>query len=110
MAKKDADFILYFEIILMSLFLLMNTTDFLLQNLEVPNYIKAGFFPSFSIYSPFFTSFSIQTLILFERTFWWLHITGILIFLNYLHYSKHLHILLAFPNTFFANLDPKGNL
>ena len=106
--KKDADFILYFEIILMSLFLLMNTTDFLLQNLEVPNYIKAGFFPVSQFITPFFSSFSIQTLILFERTFWWLHITGILIFLNYLYYSKHLHILLAFPNTFFANLDPKG--
>ena len=106
--KKDADFILYFEIILMSLFLLMNATDFLLQNLEVSNYVKAGFFPVSQFIVPFFTSFSIQTLILFERTFWWLHITGILIFLNYLYYSKHLHILLAFPNTFFANLDPKG--
>ena len=106
--KKDADFILYFEIILMSLFLLMNSTDFLLQNLEVSNYVKAGFFPVSQFIAPFFTSFSIQTLILFERTFWWLHITGILIFLNYLYYSKHLHILLAFPNTFFANLDPKG--
>jgi heterodisulfide reductase subunit C len=106
--KKDADFILYFEIILMSLFLLMNATDFLLQNSEAPNYIKAGFFPVSQFITPFFTSFSIQTLILFERTFWWLHISGILIFLNYLYYSKHLHILLAFPNTFFANLDPKG--
>ena len=106
--KKDADFILYFEIILMSLFLLMNATDFLLQNLEAPNYVKAGFFPVSQFITPFFTSFSIQTLILFERTFWWLHISGILIFLNYLYYSKHLHILLAFPNTFFANLDPKG--
>ena len=106
--KKDADFILYFEIILMSLFLLMNATDLLLQNLEAPNYIKAGFFPVSQFIIPYFTSFSIQTLILFERTFWWLHITGILIFLNYLYYSKHLHILLAFPNTFFANLDPKG--
>ena len=106
--KKDADFILYFEIILMSLFLLMNATDFLLQKLEVSNYVKAGFFPVSQFIVPFFTTFSIQTLILFERTFWWLHITGILIFLNYLYYSKHLHILLAFPNTFFANLDPKG--
>jgi heterodisulfide reductase subunit C len=106
--KKDADLILYFEIILMSLFLLMNATDFLLQNSEAPNYFKAGFFPVSQFITPLFTSFSIQTLILFERTFWWLHITGILIFLNYLYYSKHLHILLAFPNTFFANLDPKG--
>ena len=106
--KKDADYILYFEIILMTLFLSMNATDSLLQNLEAPNYTKAGFFPVSQFMMPLFTSFSIQTLILIERTFWWFHITGILIFLNYLYYSKHLHILLAFPNTFFANLDPKG--
>tara|TARA_B100001094_G_scaffold33101_1_gene27540 strand:+ start:471 stop:1676 length:1206 start_codon:yes stop_codon:yes gene_type:complete len=106
--KKDADYILYFEIILMSLFLSMNATDSLLQNLEAPNYIKAGFFPVSQFMMPLFTSFSIQTLVLIERTFWWFHITGILVFLNYLYYSKHLHILLAFPNTFFANLDPKG--
>ena len=106
--KKDADYILYFEIILMSLFLSMNATDSLLQNLEAPNYTKAGFFPVSQFMMPLFTSFSIQTLVLIERTFWWFHITGILVFLNYLYYSKHLHILLAFPNTFFANLDPKG--
>ena len=106
--KKDADYILYFEIILMSLFLSMNAADSLLQNLEAPNYTKAGFFPVSQFMMPLFTSFSIQSLVLIERTFWWFHITGILIFLNYLYYSKHLHILLAFPNTFFANLDPKG--
>ena len=106
--KKDADYILYFEIILMSLFLSMNATDSLLQNMEAPNYTKAGFFPVSQFMMPLFTSFSIQTLVLIERTFWWFHITGILVFLNYLYYSKHLHILLAFPNTFFANLDPKG--
>ena len=105
--KKDADYILYFEIILMSLFLSMNATDSLLQNLEAPNYTKAGFFPVSQFIMPLFSSFSIQTLVLIERTFWWFHITGILVFLNYLYYSKHLHILLAFPNTFFANLDPK---
>ena len=106
--KKDADYILYFEIILMSLFLSMNAADSLLQNLEAPNYTKAGFFPVSQFMMPLFTSFSIQSLVLIERTFWWFHITGILVFLNYLYYSKHLHILLAFPNTFFANLDPKG--
>jgi heterodisulfide reductase subunit C len=106
--KKDADYILYFEIILMSLFLSMNATDLLLQNLEVTGYTKAGFFPVSQFMMPLFTSLSIQTLVLIERTFWWFHITGILVFLNYLYYSKHLHILLAFPNTFFANLDPKG--
>ena len=106
--KRDADIILYFEIILMSLFLSMNSTDLLLQNIESPNYLKAGSFPVSQFLTPLFNSFTHETLIIFERTFWWLHITGILIFLNYLYYSKHLHILLAFPNTFFANLDPKG--
>jgi heterodisulfide reductase subunit C len=55
-----------------------------------------------------FNGFSLETKHVIERTSWWVHITGILVFLNYLYYSKHLHILLAFPNTFFANLHPKG--
>ena len=83
--KKDADYILYFEIILMSLFLSMNAADSLLQNLEAPNYTKAGFFPVSQFMMPLFTSFSIQSLVLIERTFWWFHITGILVFLNYLY-------------------------
>ena len=106
--KKDADNILYFEIILMTLFLSMNATDLLLQNLGEPNYIKAGTFPVSQLIAPLFESLSSESLVVLERTFWWLHITGILLFLNYLYYSKHLHILLAFPNTFFANLNPKG--
>ncbi len=53
---------------------------------------------------------STQSLILIERSAWWLHIVGILFFLNYLYYSKHLHILLAFPNTYFGKLDAKGKL
>jgi heterodisulfide reductase subunit C len=57
---------------------------------------------------PLFDGFSSNVVLIIERTAWWLHITGILCFLNYLYYSKHLHILLAFPNTYFANLSPKG--
>ncbi|MDA9250638.1 (Fe-S)-binding protein [Flavobacteriaceae bacterium] len=106
--KKDADFILYFEIVLMSLFLSMNAADLLLQNMGEPHYIKAGSFPISQFIAPLFSSFSMESLVILERTFWWLHITGILIFLNYLYFSKHLHILLAFPNTYFANLNPKG--
>ena len=108
--KHDADFILYFEIILMFLFLSMNATDGLLQNLNTPNYIKAGAYPISIYLQPLYDSFSQSSLIILERTFWWLHIIGILIFANYLYYSKHLHILLAFPNTYFANLDSKGRL
>jgi heterodisulfide reductase subunit C len=106
--KKDADYILYFEVVLMILFLSMNSTDSLLQDLGATDYIKAGSFPVSQFLTPLFNSFELETLIFLERTFWWLHITGIFIFLNYLYYSKHLHILLAFPNTYFANLEIKG--
>ena len=106
--KKDADYILYFEIVLMTLFLSMNATDLLLQDSGDPYYIKAGSFPVSELMTPFFSSFSPSILVVLERSFWWLHIVGILIFLNYLYYSKHLHILLAFPNTYFQNLSPKG--
>lgn len=106
--KKDADFILYFEVVLMLLFLTMNGADYQLQQLGAAHYVKAGAFPVSSLLSGLFSGFSESTLVLIERTAWWLHIAGILIFLNYLYYSKHLHILLAFPNTWFANLKPKG--
>tara|TARA_Y100001947_G_scaffold43124_1_gene35705 strand:- start:1707 stop:2927 length:1221 start_codon:yes stop_codon:yes gene_type:complete len=101
--KLDADLILYFEIVLMSLFLLMNATDVEFQNMNNGNVIS-------SMIYPYFTEFSIESLHVFERTFWWLHIIGILIFLNYLYYSKHLHIILAFPNTFYGSIENKGKL
>ncbi len=106
--KNDALYILYFEMILMSLFLLMNAFDINLQNLESPHYIKAGAFPISQFIAPLFAGIAEGSLIIFERTAWWIHIIGIFIFLNYLYYSKHLHILLAFPNTFYANLELKG--
>ncbi len=101
--KLDADLILYFEIILMSLFLLMNATDLEFQNMNNGNVISGYIYPYFSGYSE-------ETLHLFERSFWWSHIIGIFIFLNYLYYSKHLHIILAFPNTYFASLSDMGKL
>ena len=107
--KSDANLILYIEIILMSLFLTMNGSDLWLQiNSSNPNYISAGSFPISQYIVPLFNNFSIDTVIFIERAAWWLHITGIFLFLNYLYYSKHLHILLAFPNTYFANLESKG--
>ncbi|MHB1105475.1 MAG: 4Fe-4S dicluster domain-containing protein [Lutibacter sp.] len=99
--KNDALNILYFEMVLMSLFLLMNATDNHFQNLNIGNPISQYIAILFQE-----SSFGVVSVI--ERTAWWLHIIGILIFLNYLYYSKHLHILLAFPNTYFANLKPKG--
>ena len=106
--KQDADNILYFEVILMILFLAMNSTDSLLQEAQVESYIKAGSFPISQFIKPLFYGVSLDSLIFIERTFWWLHIIGILIFLNYLYYSKHLHILLAFPNVYYSNLEKKG--
>ena len=106
--KKDANIILYFEVVLMSLFLLMNASDFWLQQAGVSHYIQAGSFPVSHFIAPFFNGMNESAVMMLERTFWWLHIIGILCFLNYLYFSKHLHILLAFPNTYFADLNPKG--
>ena len=106
--KMDADFILYFEVILMLLFLSMNASDSILQDRGIEAYINAGSFPISQFLYPLFDGLSDEVLIVFERSFWWAHIIGILVFLNYLYYSKHLHILLAFPNTFYANLEPEG--
>ena len=108
--KLDADLILYFEIILMSLFLTMNGADYTIQ-LNYPEndiYVRAGSFPVSQFLVPIFQDFSLNHLMLIERISWWLHILGIFIFLNYLYYSKHLQILLAFPNTYYANLESKG--
>ena len=99
--KKDADTILYFEIVLMSLFLLMNATDLQFQAMNSGNIIS-------QFINPWFTSLDIVQVEIIEKIAWWIHIIGILTFLNYLYYSKHLHILLAFPNTYFADLNPKG--
>lgn len=106
--KLDANLILVIEFVLMLLFLTMNAADHALQLREEPHYPKAGLFPVSSALIPLFDSWSTANLILVERSAWWAHILGILGFLNYLYYSKHLHILLAFPNTFYAQLTPKG--
>ncbi len=106
--KHDANLILYIEVVLMVLFLSMNAADSLLQHRALDTYPVAGSFPISQFIAPLMADFSTNMLVVFERTFWWLHIIGILFFLNYLYYSKHLHIILAFPNTYFANLNPKG--
>jgi len=101
--KNDANYILYFEMVLMTLFLIMNATDVQFQEMNSGNVIS-------QFIAPWFEGFSESTLHLIERSAWWLHIIGILIFLNYLYFSKHLHILLAFPNTYYGSLQPKGQL
>jgi ferredoxin len=106
--KNDANFILYFEMVLMLLFLTMNAADYQLQIAGAEHYVKAGLFPVSQFMVPFIDELSVSSLLFIERAAWWLHIIGILVFLNYLYYSKHLHILLAFPNVYFGSLAPKG--
>jgi heterodisulfide reductase subunit C len=99
--KNDGNYILYFEMVLMSLFLVMNATDVSFQSLESGNIVS-------QYIAPLFSGLSKATLHVIERSAWWLHILGILVFLNYLYFSKHLHILLAFPNVYYGSLKPQG--
>ena len=101
--KNDANIILYFEVVLMVLFITMNATDLKFQEMNSGNLISG-------YVAEFFNGYSSESLHLIERACWWAHIIGILIFMNYLYFSKHLHILLAFPNTYFAKLNNLGEI
>ncbi|MBL7750509.1 MAG: (Fe-S)-binding protein [Chitinophagaceae bacterium] len=106
--RSDANYILITEIVLMSLFLLMNSADRALQLQGNEHYADTGNFVLSGLLAPVMTDWAPSTLIGIERVAWWMHILGIFAFLNYLPYSKHLHILLAFPNAYFARLYPQG--
>ena len=106
--RSDANFILVMEIVLMSLFLTMNASDKALQLLNAPHYLQTGNFFLSGLITPVFANLEAGTLIAIERSAWWLHIVGVLFFLNYLPYSKHLHIVLAFPNAYYASTLPMG--
>ena len=109
--NQDAASILSIEIILMAALLCMNGADQLLQAQGADHYKTAGAFPISSwLTAPLFNGLSAQTLIMIERGAWWFHIIGIFIFMNYLPFSKHFHVILAFPNTYYSNLKPKGEL
>lgn len=108
--KSDANLILVTEIVLMSLLLLLNATDLQLQVKAAEHYTPTGSFAISGMIAPLFEGMSISSLIAVERVAWWLHIIGVLAFLNYLPYSKHLHIVLAFPNAYYANLNPAGEV
>lgn len=105
--RSDANYILITEILLMTAFLTMNACDFQLQSMGISHYIQAGSFPISSLLTGLLPS-SPEALELLERSCWWFHIIGILAFLNYVPYSKHFHIFLAFPNTWYSNLNAKG--
>jgi len=108
--RSDANYILFTEIVLMSLFLTMNATDLVLQERGDSHYPVTGQFYFSGLLMPLFSGLSDGTLVLIERSCWWLHIVGIFAFLNYLPYSKHLHIMLAFPNAYYARLDVQGKM
>ncbi len=108
--RSDANYILFTEIVLMSLFLVMNSADRALQIQGSEHYHATGDFLISGMLAPAFSGFSESSLIIIERSCWWLHIIGIMAFLNYLPYSKHLHILLAFPNAYYARLEVQGKM
>ncbi|CAN5396172.1 (Fe-S)-binding protein [soil metagenome] len=107
--RMDANIILITEIVLMLAILTMNASDQILQTRD-PHYTQTGslFFSSFLI--PLFNNLSTSSLEFFERFAWWFHIIGILSFAVYVTYSKHLHIFLAFPNTYYGKLESKGQI
>lgn len=110
--RSDANYILITEIVLMALFLTMNAADTILQQRGYGHYGEnnTGNFFFSSLLHPLLNGLSDSTLVGVDRTCWWLHIVGIFAFLNYLPFSKHLHILLAFPNAYFTRLQPMGKM
>ncbi|HLO70069.1 MAG TPA: (Fe-S)-binding protein [Flavipsychrobacter sp.] len=108
--RNDANLILVTEVVLMSLFLMMNTADQVLQARGVEHYTLTEPFWISSNFTGLFAGLSDGTLIAIERGGWWLHIIGVFLFLNYLPYSKHLHIVLAFPNAYYTRLQPQGEM
>jgi len=108
--REDANIILIIEIILMSLFLTMNTADQALQIRGAAHYTPTSPFWITHHFTGMFAGLSDGTLMGVERGCWWLHILGVFFFLNYLPYSKHFHILLAFPNAYYSKLIPNGEV
>ena len=106
----DGKIILIFEIVLMIAILTMNAADTVLQEMGNPHYHPTGDFVFSQFLKPIFAGWNENTLVIYERFAWWLHILGIFTFAVYVSYSKHLHIILAFPNTYFARLTPKGEM
>lgn len=107
---KDANFILGMELILVTAILTMNGTDYRLQQLGAEHYVQTGTFLIGQFTSQLFMNMGTDSLITLERTAWWIHILGILFFLNYIPYSKHLHIILAFPNAWYTRFGAQGTM
>ncbi|SMD35927.1 4Fe-4S dicluster domain-containing protein [Reichenbachiella faecimaris] len=106
----DGNLILIIECVLMFAILKMNAADQILQSRGVAGYVNTGDLMISSLFIPLFQNFSDSFLVIIERGAWWFHIVGIFAFAVYITYSKHLHIFLAFPNTYYSNLEPKGKI
>lgn len=106
----DANLILIIEITLMMAILKMNAADQILQSRGVAGYVSTGQLYISSLLIPILNNFSDAMLVIVERGAWWFHLIGIFSFAVYVTYSKHLHIFLAFPNTYYSNLNPKGKI
>ncbi|MGQ9864293.1 MAG: 4Fe-4S dicluster domain-containing protein [Bacteroidia bacterium] len=104
----DANIILWTEVILVLALLTMNASDIALQEKKIPPYIRVGYFPVSQFLAPLFDNMHVLNVIGIERTAWWVHIIAVLAFLNYIPFSKHLHIFLSFPNVYYADLDKKA--
>lgn len=107
---RDAMIILVVEILLMGAFLGMNAADQVAAQRGMEHYTTAGAYPVSSLLQGLFTGLGDAAVVGWERGFWWFHIVGILAFLNYLPYSKHFHIILAFPTTWYSKLRPKTEI
>ncbi|MCB0642339.1 MAG: (Fe-S)-binding protein [Phaeodactylibacter sp.] len=109
--KLDGNLILYGEILLLIGIFSMNGADVLLQELNPAHYKDTGTLAVSSWLGPMlFGGLDAGSLVVVERFGWWLHLLMVFVFLNYLPYSKHLHILLSFPNTYYAGLRPRGEM
>ncbi len=106
----DGNLILIIEIVLMVAILSMNASDTVLQMRGVPHYVDAGPYVISSLIVPIFENYSEGTLVFIERAAWWFHIVGIFAFALYVTYSKHLHIFMAFPNTYYGRVTPQGQM
>jgi len=108
--RSDANIILITELFLMSAILIMNATDGLLQTRNDPHYHEVGSFFISGLIQPFFAGLSDSNLVFIERFCWWFHIVGVFAFLNYIPYSKHFHVFLAFPNVYYSKLGPQAKM
>lgn len=108
--RSDANIILVTEILLMTSILVMNAADGLLQGRGHEYYATMGSFLISDLMHPLFAGMSDGGLIILERAGWWFHIIGVLIFLNYIPYSKHFHVFLSFPNVYYSKLGPLGKM